>query len=204
MRGDISNSRCGGAELDADSPARHSSLVSQAWWTGPPPIRSPRTTTGRDRVTRSSRRSPSCGAACGFWIRAWGQREPAVEGTGRSNGPARPPDSFKGGLDISSIHGQFSSLYREHPAGRGRTILASRAGRIGCVVSHPITGSLNDDRFLVLHQPIDQGRWQGVVRFELVARFPDGSIRREHDRSNFITGGDNPEQQSIPRLPMGK
>ena len=49
-------------------------------------------------------------------------------------------------------------------------------GRIGCVVSHPIIGSLNDDRFLVLHQPVDQGRWQCVVHFEQVVPFPGGSI----------------------------
>jgi len=61
---------------------------------------SPRTTTGLDRMIRSSRRSPSRGAACGFWIRAWGQREPAFRGTVRLNSPARLPGRLKGGLDI--------------------------------------------------------------------------------------------------------
>jgi hypothetical protein len=73
-----------------------------------------------DQVVKTK---PSRGAACGFWIRAWGQREPADQGAGRLKGPVRWRNSFKGGLDISSFHGQFSSLYREHPAGRGRTKL---------------------------------------------------------------------------------
>jgi len=32
---------------------------------------------------------PLTGAACGFWIKAWGRSEPALQGTGRSNGSAR-------------------------------------------------------------------------------------------------------------------
>ena len=61
---------------------------------------SPRTAAGHNRMTRPPRRSPSQEAACGFWIRAWGQREPALQGTGRSNDPARWPGSLEGGLDI--------------------------------------------------------------------------------------------------------
>src|SRR5262245_45083349 len=38
---------------------------------------SPQTAAGHHRMTRPSRRSPSRRTACGFWIRAWGQREPA-------------------------------------------------------------------------------------------------------------------------------
>jgi hypothetical protein len=48
---------------------RHSTSVSRACWTGPPPSRSPRAATGQNRSARLSRRSPSGGAACGFWIR---------------------------------------------------------------------------------------------------------------------------------------
>ena len=33
--------------------------------------------------------APSEGASCGCWIRARGQREPALQGTGRLNGSAR-------------------------------------------------------------------------------------------------------------------
>ena len=82
-RGVMSDPSCGVTQRGADGPARRSSSVSRTWWTGPPPIHSPRTTAGRNRLTRSSRRGSSLGAACGFWIRAWGQREPADQGTGR-------------------------------------------------------------------------------------------------------------------------
>jgi hypothetical protein len=57
-----------------------------------------------DRMTRSSRQSPPQGTARGFWIRAWGQREPTDQGTSRLNIPARWTGSFKGGLDISATH----------------------------------------------------------------------------------------------------
>ena len=73
-RGDPLDSRWVVAKRGADGPARRSSSVSRAWRTGPPPIHSPRTVAGRDRMTRPSRRSPSRGAARGFWTRAWGQR----------------------------------------------------------------------------------------------------------------------------------
>ena len=36
----------------------------------------PRRTVGHDRLARSSRRSPSGGVACGFWIRAWSHASP--------------------------------------------------------------------------------------------------------------------------------
>jgi hypothetical protein len=87
------------AELGTDGPARRSCLLSLAWWAGPPPIPRrgpPRATNG---MTRPPRRSPPQEAARGFWISAWGQREPALQGTGRSNDPARGPSSLEGGLD---------------------------------------------------------------------------------------------------------
>jgi hypothetical protein len=204
MRGVTSNSVCGVAKLGADGPARRSSSVSRAWWTGPPPIHSPQTATGHDGMTRSSRRSPSRGAACGFWIRAWGQREPALQGTGRLNSPARSPGLLKGGLDIPATHAGFNSLRIEHPFRTLTRRVWSRAGRIGVFVSHSIARSLNNDRLSVMHQPVDQGRCQRVVHIKEGAPFPEGSIRGEHDRSDFITGGDNLEQQIGPALVDGQ
>jgi hypothetical protein len=55
-----------------------------------------------------------------------------------------------------------------------------------------------------MHQPVDQGRCQGVVHVKEFAPFPEGSIRGGHDRSNFITGGDNLEQQTGPALVDGQ
>ena len=114
-RGVRSSQEYGVAELGTDGPVRHSSLLSPAWWSGPPPIpcrRPPRTT---NRMTRPPRRSPPQEAARGFWIRAWGQREPALQGSGRSNGPARSPGPLEGGLDVPCPHAKTYSLRTEHP-----------------------------------------------------------------------------------------
>jgi hypothetical protein len=116
-RGVKSNLEFGVAKLGTDGPARRSRLSSSAWWTGPPPIPccgAPRAT---NRMIRPPRRSPPQGAARGFWIRAWGQRGSALQGTGRSNDPARWLGLLEGGLDDprQSRHGKTSSLRIEHP-----------------------------------------------------------------------------------------
>jgi hypothetical protein len=98
-RGVKSDQGFGVAKLGTDGSARRSCLLSPAWWTGPPPIprRGPLSTT--NRLTRPPRRSLPQEAACGFWIRAWGQRGPALQGTGRSSDPARWLGLIEGGLD---------------------------------------------------------------------------------------------------------
>jgi hypothetical protein len=101
-RGADSNQECGVAELGKGGSARHSTSLSTACWTGPPPIPRRRPPRATNRVTRSSRRSPSRGAACGFWIRAWSRRGPTDQRTGRSNEPARWHGSIEGGLDVPS------------------------------------------------------------------------------------------------------
>ena len=98
-RGVKSNQEFGVAKLGTDGPARRSSLLSPAWWTGPPPIPRRGPPRATNRMTRPPRRSPPQEAARGFWIRAWGQREPALQGTGRSNDPARWLGLLEGGLD---------------------------------------------------------------------------------------------------------
>ena len=98
-RGVNSNQESGVAKLGTDGPARRSRLVSLAWWAGPPPIPRCRPPRATNRMTRPPRRSPPQEAARGFWIRAWGQREPALQGTGRSNDPARWLGLLEGGLD---------------------------------------------------------------------------------------------------------
>ena len=75
----------------------------------------PQTAAGHHRMTRPSRRSSSQGAACGFWIRAWGQREPALQGTGRLNRSAQWLGWLKGGLGFPATHAKCGSLQREHP-----------------------------------------------------------------------------------------
>src|SRR5580658_5834398 len=95
----------------------------------------------------------------------------------------------------------FASTTRSE---RGRTPTWSLVGRIGIFVSHTIAISLNNDPLPVMHQPVDQGRGQGVVHVKDFAPFPEGSIRGDHDRSHFITGGDNLEQQIGPLLVDGQ
>ena len=98
-RGVIANQEFGVAKLGTDGPARRSRLLSPAWWTGPPPIPRRGPPRATNRMTRPPKRSPPREAARGFWIRAWGQREPALQGTGRSNDPARGLGLLEGGLD---------------------------------------------------------------------------------------------------------
>jgi hypothetical protein len=98
------------AKLGADGPARRSSLLSLAWRMGPPPIPRRRPPRATNRMTRPPRRSPPQEAARGFWIRAWGQREPTLQGTGRSHSSALWQSSRKGGLDIPASHAKCSSL----------------------------------------------------------------------------------------------
>ena len=56
----------------------------------------------------------------------------------------------------------------------------------------------------MMHQPIDQGCGQGVVRIQQGAPFPEGTIRGDHDRSGFITGRHHLEQQVGPALVDGQ
>ncbi len=110
-RGVRSDLGFGVAELGTDGSARRSRRLSPARWTGPPPI--PRCVPPRatNRMTRPPRRSPPQEAARGFWIRAWGQRGLALQGTGRSNNPARWLGLLEGGLDDPrhSRQNQFTS-----------------------------------------------------------------------------------------------
>ena len=99
QRGVEANQGFGVAKLGTDGPARRSRLLSPAWWTGPPPIPRRGPPRATNRMTRPPRRSPPQEAARGFWIRAWGQRGPALQGTGRSNDPARSLGLLEGGLD---------------------------------------------------------------------------------------------------------
>ena len=99
QRGVNANQGLGVAKLGTDAPARRSRWLSPAWWTGPPPIPRRGPPRATNRMTRPPRPSPPQEAARGFWIRAWGQRGPALQGTGRSNHPARGLGLLEGGLD---------------------------------------------------------------------------------------------------------
>ena len=131
-RGVRSNQQYGVAKLGTDGPARRSSLSSPAWWTGPPPIPRRRPPRATNRMTRPPRRSPPQEAARGFWIRAWSQREPALQGTGRSNEPCTMAGVARGWAGRSlSLTPNATHLASNTRSGRCRTALWSLTGRIG-------------------------------------------------------------------------
>jgi hypothetical protein len=182
----------------ADVPARRSSSVSRAWQTGPPPIRSSRAAAGHDRMTRSSRQSSSQGTACGYWIRAWGQREPPHERTGRlKKSPARWPGSLKGGLDIPSSHARCSSLRVERPLRALAHRVWSRTGRVGIAVFASHNALLIKYAPPVVHQPIEQGPGHGAVRVEGDPPSPETGMCVQHKRPGFLTACDHAEQPRV-------
>ncbi len=108
------------------------------------------------------------------------------------------------GWTFPSLTPSATHLASNTRSGRSCTALWSLVGRIGSFVFHAKTVSLNNDPLPVMHQPVDQGRCQGVVHVKEFAPFPEGTIRGEHDRSSFMTGGDNLEQQIGPALVDGE
>ena len=166
-----------------------SGSVSRAWRTGPPPIRSPRATAG---ATGWPGRQRADRAACPGQA---GQREPAPNEPAAST-TQQMAGFVQGWADPSSTHARC----RYSPQTPDPDVDAPRLARrrVGTFISHHIARSLDDDRLPAMHQPVDQGRCQGVVHAEQVAPFPEGSIREEHDRSGCITGSDYLEQQIGP------
>jgi len=73
----------------------------------------------------------------GFWIRAWGQPEPALRGTGRLNRSAQWRSLIQGGLSIPAAHAEFGSLRREHPLRTLTRCAWSRAERVGSIQFAP-------------------------------------------------------------------
>src|SRR5438093_4473203 len=80
------------------------------------------------------------------------------------------------------------------------------SGAVGALrfVFHAIAVSFDNQCLPVMHQPVDQGRGQGVVHIKQGAPFPEASIRGQHDRSEFITGSNYLEQQVGPALVDGQ
>src|SRR5215471_5874149 len=107
-------------------------------------------------MTRPPRRSSSRRAARGFWIRAWGQREPAPQRTGRLDRSALGLGWLKGGLDIAAPGAECSSLQREHPLRSWTRRAGSRAGRIGTASIASHRSLLYEDAVPVVPQPIEQ------------------------------------------------
>jgi hypothetical protein len=171
---------------------------------GPPPIHSPQTTTGRYRMTRPSRRSSSQGAACGVWIRAWGQREPADQGTGRLNRSAPWLGWLKGGLDIPAIYAECRSLPREHPLRTLTCSAWSRAGRIENVNLLHIARSFEKTRCPWFLSRLNETLALASFPSGMVGRFPEAPISCSSRKAGLSDGYGPCSTTSGPRFLMGR
>ena len=102
-------------------------------------------------------------------LQAWDQREPAHDRTGRSKqSPAHWPGTLKGGLDAPSTHAKCHSRKHRTPVPDVQAAFRHALGGSGSVSGSlsfiRIAVSFNDNRLPVMHQSIDQGRGQRVVR----------------------------------------
>ena len=161
-RGVRSSQEYGVAELGTDGPARRSSLLSPAWWTGPPPIPRCGPPRATNRMTRSSRRSPPQEAAHGFWIRAWGQREPALQGTGRLSNSARCGVAAQGWIGHPGHSFSLELMLHRTPdpdVGALRWSRARRVGTLRLVQLFPLVKRTPH----VVHQRIEQDLGHSAV-----------------------------------------
>jgi hypothetical protein len=146
------------SQVGVDGLPRQSTILSRTCWLGPPPVHSPQTATGHKQDDQAAKTKPPQDAARGFWIRAWGQREPAERATGRLNHLGdtlrhRRTQGWAGLPGPSLIQLRCQSL-PESVVGAPRWITrwASRTR-----VLRARAASLNDDRITVMHQPAQQG-----------------------------------------------
>jgi len=139
---------------------------------------------------------PLTGAACRFWIRAWGQREPALQGTGRLSGSALWLGLLKGGLDMPATHAECGSLQREHSLWTLTRRAWSRAGRIGNAQFASHRSLPFGDALPVVPQPIKQGPGHGAIPFR--DGRPFCSRRRTVVRGRFQS---NPTDTAVKSRP---
>ena len=151
-------------------------------------------------MTRSPRRSSLRRAARGFRIRAWGQREPARQGTGRLDRSALGLGGLKGGLDIPASGAQCSSLQREHPL----RSLTRRAGRIGnaSIASHrSLPYEMRRPWFL---SPSNQALATAPFPSGLVGRSPEAPVPRSTRKAGLTDGSRPHRTTSGPRRLMSR
>jgi hypothetical protein len=87
------------------------------------------------------------------------------ESIGRTREP-RAWRSLVGGLDFPTTHDGKLTDCSERLRQQQQRRRTSGTGGVVALVSHAIAASVNDQRHPVMHQPIDQGRGQGVVHIE--------------------------------------
>ena len=154
------------------------------------------------RMTRVLGQSSAMGSCRQHGARAWGLRSGNVP-TGCTSSPQawRVARGWAGlPLPLTTLG---SGAGQRLPQRRQRQ-QTSGAGWVGRFVFHAVAVSFDNQCLPVMHQPIDQGRGQGVVHIKQGAPFPEGSIRGQHDRAGFITGSNYLEQQVGPALVDGQ
>src|ERR1700681_3566340 len=119
--------------------------------------------------------------------RAWGLRSVNAP-IGRSSTPAGEAGCWRVDWTSATTRDTEAQPAGERLRRRLERHPTSGAGWVGRFVFHAIAVSFDKQCLPVMHQPVDQGRGQGVVHVEQGAPFPEGSIRGQHDRSGFITG----------------
>jgi hypothetical protein len=129
------------------------------------------------------------GAACGFWTRAWGQREPALQGTGRLDSPARSPGRLKGGLDIPTTHAQCHPRPIERPL---RTL--TRWANWKCSICFTSLAPLRKRaaRGSSAHRTRPWPRRRSLEGWSAVFLKPP--VRAQHERPGFPTANDHIER----------
>jgi hypothetical protein len=137
------------------------------------------------------------------WIRAWGQHEPAWEGTGRLNGLARRPGWLKGGLGIPATHTEYSSLRGEHPI---RTL--TRRVRVTRWASgngsFHIAGSFDKTRCSWFFSSSNEVFATAPFPLGMVGRFPEAPISCSSRKAGLSDGYGPCSTTSGPRLLMGR
>ena len=158
-----------GAELLASRSTAGEPDVS-GW--GPPPKGASGMAESRARMARVLGQS-SCKWSCRqHGTRAWGLGS-GNEPIGRTKSPrARRAARGWAGLPVPLTTRRLTGRGTTPPA--AGALPTSGAGWVGRFVFHAIAVSFDNQCLPVMHQPVDQGRGQGVVHIKEGAPFPEG------------------------------
>jgi hypothetical protein len=151
---------------------------------------SPQTATGHKQDDQIVKTKPPQEAARGFWIRAWGQREPTKRATSRLSSPARWGEAAQGWTGHPSHSCAFELSLHRTPAPDVDAL---------CLVTRYAS---RNAAFGPIDSPLSKGRrtWFISASNKTLATvpFPAGMIGRslrpqirvQHERSGVVTAGD--------------
>ena len=150
---------------------------------------SPQTSTGHKQDDQIVKTKPPQEAARGFWIRAWGQREPTKRATSRLSSPARWGEAAQGWTGHPSHSCAFElSLHRTPAPDVDALCLVTRYASRN--VAFGPTDSPFDRAPYVVHQRIEQDPSHSAVPSGNDRPFLRPQVRVQHERSGVVTAGD--------------